>query len=61
MFISFINCKFAIKLLIGMTKNITIKKPSPELISFINGLKEKKDRQIKKLTEKDQCTFTIIV
>lgn len=44
-----------------MTRNITIKNPSPKMIQVFDALREKKQQQIKKLTEKDHCTFTIIV
>ncbi len=44
-----------------MTRNITIKNPSQKMIQVFDELKERKQEQIKKLTEKKQCTFTIIV
>ncbi len=44
-----------------MTRNITIKNPSQKMIQVFDKLKERKQEQIKKLTEKKQCTFTIIV
>jgi len=44
-----------------MTENITIKNPSPKIVKFFDGLREKKRQQIKKLTEKEECTFTIMV
>ena len=44
-----------------MTRNITIKNPSQKMIQVFDALKEKKQEQIKKLTERKQCTFTILV
>lgn len=44
-----------------MTRNITIKNPSQKMIQVFDALREKKKRQVKKLTEKKQCTFTIVV
>ncbi len=44
-----------------MTQNITIKNPSPKMIQVFDALREKKQQQIKKLTEKKECTFTINV
>lgn len=44
-----------------MTKNIIIKNPSPGMIQIFDGLREKKQRQIKKLSEKKQCTFSVTV
>lgn len=44
-----------------MTRNITIKNPSPKMIQVFDALREKKQQQIKKLTEKKQGTFTVIV
>lgn len=44
-----------------MTRNITIKKPSQRMIQVFDALREKKQQQIKKLTEKKECTFTIVV
>lgn len=44
-----------------MTRNITIKNPSPKMIQVFDALREKKQQQIKKLNEKDECTFTVIV
>lgn len=44
-----------------MTRNITIKNPSQKMIQVFDALREKKEQQIKKLTDKNQCTFTIIV
>ena len=44
-----------------MTRNITIKNPSQKMIQVFDALREKKQQQIKKLTEKQQGTFTIIV
>jgi len=44
-----------------MTQNITIKNPSQKMIQVFEALREKKQQQIKKLTEKEQCTFTIVV
>ena len=43
-----------------MTRNITIKNPSQKMIQVFDALREKK-QQVKKLTEKKQCTFTIVV
>jgi len=45
----------------NMTRNITIKNPSQKMIQVFDALREKKQQQIKKLTEKEQCTFTIVV
>ncbi|MCM1336569.1 MAG: hypothetical protein NC187_06035 [Candidatus Amulumruptor caecigallinarius] len=43
-----------------MTFNITIKNPSPGIIQFFDGLREKKRKQIKKMkTSGTQCTFSI--
>ncbi len=44
-----------------MTRNITIKNPSQKMIQVFDSLREKKQQQIKKLAEKKQCTFTIVV
>ncbi len=44
-----------------MTRNITIKNPSQKMIQVFDELKEKKQEQIKKLTEQKQCTFTLII
>lgn len=44
-----------------MTRNITIKNPSQKMIQVFEALREKKQRQIKKLTEKNRCTVTIEV
>lgn len=44
-----------------MTRNITIKNPSQRMIQVFDILRDKKQQQIKKLTEKKQCTFTIEV
>ena len=44
-----------------MTRNITIKTPSPKMIQVFDDLREKKQQQIKKLSEKKECTFTIVV
>ena len=44
-----------------MTRNITIKNPSPKMIQAFEALREKKQQQTKKLAEKKQCTFTILV
>ena len=44
-----------------MTRNITIKKPSQKMIQVFDTLREKKEQQIKKLSEKKNCTFTIEV
>ena len=44
-----------------MTRNITIKNPSKRMIQVFDILRDKKQQQIKKLTEKKQCTFTIEV
>ncbi len=44
-----------------MTRNITIKNPSQKMIQVFDALKEKKQEQVKKLTERKQCTFTILV
>lgn len=44
-----------------MTRNITIKNPSQKMIQVFEALREKKEQQIKKLTEKKQGTFTIVV
>ena len=45
----------------NMTRNITIKNPSQKMIQVFDALREKKQQQIKKLTEKNECTFTIVV
>lgn len=45
----------------NMTRNITIKNPSQKMIQVFDALREKKQQQIKKLTAKKQCTFTIVV
>lgn len=44
-----------------MTRNITIKNPSPKMIQVFETMREKKRQQIKKLKETDECTFTVIV
>lgn len=44
-----------------MTKNFTIKNPSQKMIQVFDDLREKKQRQIKKLSEKKRCTFTVTV
>lgn len=44
-----------------MTRNITIKNPSPKMSQLFDSLREKKQQQIKKLAEKKHCTFTITV
>lgn len=44
-----------------MTRNITIKNPSPKMIQVFDALREKKQQQMKKLAEKDRCTFTIVL
>lgn len=44
-----------------MTKYITITNPSPTLIQVFDALREKKQQQIKKLSDKKECTFTIKV
>lgn len=44
-----------------MTRNITIKNPSPKMIQVFDALREKKQQQIKKLNDKQECTFTITV
>lgn len=44
-----------------MTKDIVIKTPTPKLIKVFDALREKKQQQMKKLAEKKQCTFTVIV
>lgn len=44
-----------------MTRNITIKTPSPKMIQVFESLRDKKEQQLKKLAEKKECTFTINV
>ena len=44
-----------------MTRNITIKNPSPKMIQVFDALREKKEQQIKKLSEKEHGIFTINV
>ncbi len=44
-----------------MTRNIVINNPSQKMIQVFESLREKKRQQMKKLTEKEQCTFTINV
>ncbi len=44
-----------------MTRNITIKNPSQKMVQVFDALREKKQQQIKKLTEKEHGTFTIEV
>lgn len=44
-----------------MTRNITIKNPSPRMLQVFDKLREKKREQIKKLSANKQCTFTIEV
>lgn len=44
-----------------MTRNITIKNPSEKMIQVFNALREKKQQQLKKLSAKTQCTFTVTV
>lgn len=44
-----------------MTRNIVIKNPSPRMIQVFDELRERKQKQIKKLSEKKQGTFTIVV
>ncbi len=43
-----------------MTRNITIKNPSQKMIQVFDNLKERKQKQIKKLIEKKQCTSIIM-
>lgn len=47
--------------MIIMTKDITIKTPTPKVIKMFDALREKKQKQIKKLVESKQCTFTVVV
>lgn len=42
-----------------MTKNVTYEQPSQKMIQMFEQLREKKQQQIKKLTEKEKCTFSI--
>lgn len=42
-----------------MTREILIEKPSPNMVKFFDALKEKKNAQIKKLSEDKHCMFTI--
>lgn len=44
-----------------MTRNINIKNPSPKMIQVFDALREKKQQQIKKLADKEKCTFTVVV
>lgn len=44
-----------------MTRNITIKNPSQKMIQVFDALREKKQQQVKKLSDKKQGTFTIVV
>ncbi len=44
-----------------MTRNIIIKNPSPQMIQVFDSLREKKQQQIKRLQDKNEGTFTIIV
>lgn len=44
-----------------MTRNITINNPSEKMIQVFNSLRDKKQRQMKKLAELKQSTFTIHV
>lgn len=44
-----------------MTRNITIQNPSPKMIQVFDALREKKQQQIKNLSEKKECTFTVNV
>lgn len=44
-----------------MTKNITIKNPSKQLVEVFNSLKAKKEKQIEKLSHKEKCTVNIKV
>lgn len=46
---------------LDMTQNITIKNPSQKMLQVFEAMREKKQQQIKKLTEKKQGTFTIHV
>lgn len=47
--------------LIVMTRTITIKKPSQRMIQVFDSLREKKQQQIEKLTNKKECVFTVKV
>lgn len=44
-----------------MTRNITIKDPSQKMVQVFDALREKKQQQIKKLSEKNYGTFAIVV
>ncbi len=44
-----------------MTRNIVIKNPSPKMIQVFDTLKERKQQQLKKLADKKQAMFTIVV
>ncbi len=44
-----------------MTRTTTIKNPSKEVIKIFDTLRDRKQQQIQKLSEKSQCTFTINV
>ena len=44
-----------------MTRNIIVKNPSQKMIQVFEALREKKQQQVKKLADKKECTFTILV
>lgn len=44
-----------------MTRNITIKDPSPKVIRIMETLKERKLQQSQRLREMKECTFSIKV
>ena len=41
------------------TKNITITNPTPQMLRFFEDMRNRKERQLKKLAEQKECTFTI--
>ncbi len=44
-----------------MTRDIVIKNPSQRMIQVFDALRDRKQQQIKKLSEKERCMFTIKV
>ncbi len=44
-----------------MTQNTTIKAPTPKALQLIEVMKEKQKQQVKKLEQKKQGVFTIII
>lgn len=44
-----------------MTQNIIVSNPSKRVIQTLEALRDKKQQQLKKLSEMKECTFTIKV